>query len=503
MTASRFTRALRAALLATTASVSGCAVGPDFLRPKSPTPAAYTETAISTLPAAGGEAQQRLAVGQDVAPEWWKQFRSPELDQVMSLAIAGSPTLEAARATLAAARQQITVAAGAFFPAVDLAADASRSRSGGSRSGSSSATTSGSSISNSFSVGPFVTYSPDLFGRTRRSVEQASALAEFQRYQLAAAYLTLTGNAITQAFNIASVRAQIAVVNELIALDRRNLELTRASFEGGRSARTDVLSAESQLTADLTQLPPLNQQLAIARHALSVLVGRPPAEWVPPDFDLDRLEVPEELPVTVPSDLVRQRPDILAAEETLHASSAAIGVATANLYPSLDLSASWSRAASIPSALFDPASTIWSIAAGLAQPLFRGGELVAARRAAVEQFQADLATYRDTVLQSFGQVADVLRALEHDAQLLDAQKTAMDTAQASLNLTQESYRVGQASLLQVLDAQRLFFQARLGFVRGKAQRYQDTAQLYAAMGGAWTSYDPAGPEEPRLIRFMP
>jgi NodT family efflux transporter outer membrane factor (OMF) lipoprotein len=473
-------RAVRPAFLASVALVTGCAVGPDFERPAQPATPGYTSTPITALPPAGGEAQQRIAVGRDVAPDWWKEFRSPELDSVMELALAGSPTLEAARFNLARARQQVRAAIGGFFPAADLAVDASRARTG---------TTSGSgpNIENDFSYGPFVSYSPDLWGRVRRTVEQADAFREFQRYQLAAAYLALTGSAISQALNIASIRAQLAQVNELIALDRRNLDLTRASFEGGRSARTDVLAAESQLTSDLTQLPPLNQQLAVARHALSVLVGRAPAQWTPPDFDLDDFTIPEELPLKVPSELVRRRPDILAAEATMHASSAAIGIATANMYPDLTLTGSWARGGAAPAMMFDSWTTVWNIAAGLTQPLFRGGELLATKRAAVEQFNADFATYRDTVLLSFGQVADLLRALEHDAELLEAQRTAMSTAQASLDLIQESYQVGQASLLQVLDAQRLLFQARLGFVRAKAQRLQDTAQLYAAMGGAWES----------------
>jgi NodT family efflux transporter outer membrane factor (OMF) lipoprotein len=472
-------RAARASLLAATALASGCAVGPDFERPKAPETPLYTSTPISTMPTAGGEAQQRVAVGRDVAPEWWKEFRSPELDEVMELALAGSPTLESARYSLARSRQQVRVAIAGFFPSADLTVDANRARTGVSRDGP--------TIENDFSYGPFVSYSPDLWGRVRRTVEQADALAQFQRYQLAAAYLTLTGSAISQALNIASIRGQIEQVNELIALDRRNLELTQASFEAGRSARTDVLSAESQLTSDLTQLPPLNQQLAVARHALAVLVGRAPSEWTPPDFDLDDFTIPEELPVKIPSELVRRRPDILAAEATMQASSAAIGIATANMYPDLTLTGSWSRGGASPAMMFDSWTTVWNIAAGLTQPLFRGGELLATKRAVVEQFNADFASYRDTVLLSFGQVADVLRALEHDAQLLEAQRTAMNTAQASLDLIQESYQVGQASLLQVLDAQRLLFQARLGYVRTKAQRLQDTAQLYAAMGGAWES----------------
>jgi NodT family efflux transporter outer membrane factor (OMF) lipoprotein len=481
-------RAFRAALLATTMLAAGCTVGPDFLRPKPPETSGYTTVSLATLPEAGGEVRQRVVVGKPVAPEWWKNFASPELDQVIAYAISDSPTLEASRANLAAARERIVAVRGGLFPQFDASADVGRAKARGAagRTGV---------IANTYTVGPFVSFDPDIFGGLKRSVELQSALADFQRYELAAAYLALTGNVVTQAITIASIRAQIEQVNALIALDRRTLDLTRASFEGGRSARTDVLQAESQLTADLTLLPPLNQALSVARHALSVLAGRPPANWEPPDFDLDKLSAPEELPVTVPSELVRQRPDILAAEATLHASSAAVGVATANLYPNLSLSAAWARTAASPDALFNPSSVIWNIAASLAQPLFRGGTLTAERRAAVEDFNADLATYRDTVLTSFGQVADVLRALEHDAQSLQANRTALETAQISADLQEESYRVGQASLLQVIDAQRLLFQARLGYVRTRAQRLFDTAQLYVAMGGAWTDYAPAAPKD--------
>jgi len=485
-------RAFRAPLLATTMLVTGCTVGPDFLRPKPPETPSYTTDSLTTLPEAGGETRQRLTEGKPVAPEWWKSFDSPDLDTVVGLAIADSPTLEASRATLAAARERIVAVRGGLFPQVDLNASVGRARAGGSngRSGA---------VANAYAVGATVFFDPDVFGGIKRSVEQQSAIADFQRYELAAAYLTLTGNVVTQAINIASIRAQIDQVNALIELDRRTLDLTRASFEGGRSARTDVLQAESQLTADLTLLPPLNQQLAVARHALAVLVGRAPGDWTPPDFDLDKLTTPEELPLTVPSQLVHARPDILAAEATLHASSAAVGVATANLYPNFSLSAGWSRAASSVDTFFNPASAIWNLAAGVTQPLFHGGTLTAERRAAEETFNADFATYRDTVLTSFGQVADVLRGLEHDAQFLQANRTALETAQASADLQEESYRVGQASLLQVIDSQRLLFQARLGYVRARAVRLQDTTQLYLSMGGAWGEYEPTAPHEDGLF----
>jgi len=231
--------------------------------------------------------------------------------------------------------------------------------------------------------------------------------------------------------------------------------------------------------------------LNVAEHALAVLLGKAPAEWTPPDLDLETIALPEELPLTLPSSLVRQRPDILAAEAQLHAASAAIGVATAQLYPDLTLSAAWTQQSGALGTFLDPASAAWSIGASLTAPLFHGGTLEAQRRAAVEGFNAELAVYRQTVLQSFGQVADVLRALEHDAELVAAERRALDTAEASLKLTQDSFSAGQATFLQVLVAQRLYQEARLGYVRARAQRYLDTAQLYVALGGAAADWNGA------------
>ncbi len=465
--------------LAAATLLSACAVGPDFSPPEAPTGAAYTAPGITVLPAPGeGAVQQRVALGESVTADWWSLFRSPDLDRILVAALEGSPTLAAARATLAQARAAVAAAAGGYYPQIDAGAGASRQDSGGEDG----------RVSNLLRIGPTVSFGPDLFGRTRRQVEQATALADVSRYELAAAYLTLTGNAVTQALNIAAVRARTAAVEEIIAIDQQNLELVRIASEVGRSARTDVLAAEAQLTNDQTQLPPLRQQLSVARHALAVLVGRLPGDWSPPDIDLDSLALPEKLPLSLPSALVHQRPDILAAEAQLHAASAAIGVATANLYPDLALSASWTLQSATTGALFNASNAVWSLGSGLTAPLFHGGTLEAQRRAAIEAFQSQLATYRATVLQAFGQAADVLRALEHDAELLDAQRKALDTSQESLRLIQASYAEGQASLLQVLDAQRLFAQARLGYVLAQAQRYQDTAQLFAAMGGAWSEW---------------
>jgi NodT family efflux transporter outer membrane factor (OMF) lipoprotein len=476
------------ALLLVALLAGGCAVGPDFVRPAAPSLNGY-ETEPISLPVPGDPDPAQRFTGDAIARRWWELFRSPALDEVLALAVTDSPTLASARATLAQAEQVVLVARAAYYPQVDLAATGSwqNARSLG---GSASRTIIGSGgnhlTTSMFGIGPALTYTPDVFGHNRRFVEQQTALAENQAQQLAAAYLTLTASTVTQALTIASTEAQIKAVNDIIAADEHNLELVRIAFAAGSVARTDVLSAESQLAGDRTLLPPLLQQWNVAQHALSVLVGKSPAEWSPPEFELETLTLPGDLPVTVPSELVHRRPDILAAEAQLHAASAAIGVATAQLYPSITISPSV-----VLQAVGGPVSApsvIGSIAGTIVAPLYHGGALRAQQRAAIDAYESELAVYRQTLLLAFGQVADILRALQHDAELLGSETAAVTASQASLALAQDAYAAGRGSLVQVLDAQRLYAQALLGYAHAKGQRYLDTVLLFEAMGGdsqAW------------------
>jgi len=465
--------------------ISGCAVGPDFARPAAPDLTGYEAEPVS-LPAPGDPDPAQRFAGGAVARRWWELFQSPALDEVLTLAVADSPTLVSARATLAQAEEVVVATRAAYYPQVDLATTGnwqfSRSLSSTGRGSSGS----NSLVTSMFTIGPALTYTPDLFGHTRRLVEQQSAQAENQARQLAAAYLTLTADTVTRAVTIASTSAQIKAVNDVIAADEHNLELVRIAFTAGSVARTDVLSAESQLAGDRTLLPPLLQQLSVARHALSVLVGKTPAEWSPPDFELETLTLPDELPVTVPSELVRRRPDILAAEAQLHAASAAIGVATAQLYPSVTISPSWVLQA-VGGPVAAP-SILGSIAGDIVAPIFHGGALKAQQRAARDAYESELGVYHQTLLVAFGQVADILRALQHDAELLGSETAAVTASKASLELAQDAYAAGRGSLVQVLDAQRLYAQALVGYARAKGQRYLDTVLLFEAMGGdsrAW------------------
>jgi NodT family efflux transporter outer membrane factor (OMF) lipoprotein len=472
---------------------TGCIVGPNFERPPGPAVTSYDAAPIS-LPTPGGpDPAQRFADGAAIARQWWELFRSPDLNEVLALAIEASPTLASARATLAQAEEVVVAARGAYYPQIDLATTSNyqynRSLNGESPASNSVAASGRNNLVTSmFNIGPLVTYTPDLFGQTRRLVEEDVALAENQRYQLAAAYLTLTANSVTQAVTIASTVAQIEAVNNIIAADEHNLDLVRIAFAAGSVARTDVLSAESQLANDRTLLPPLHQQLSVAQHALAVLVGKTPAEWTPPLFDLEGLTLPGELPVTVPSQLVHDRPDILSAEAQLHAASAAIGVATAQLYPSVTLSPSWTLQTATVEGRFAGPDIAASIAGSILAPIFHGGTLEAQERAAVDAYEADLGFYRQTLLQAFGQVADVLRGLQHDTELLGAESTAATASKASLELSQAAYAAGRGSLVQVLDAQRLYAQALQGYAHAKGQRYLDSVLLFEALGGdsrAW------------------
>ncbi|MFK2904924.1 efflux transporter outer membrane subunit [Dyella ginsengisoli] len=458
-------RVAQAALFATPALLlSACMVGPDFSRPAAPASRHYDLQAERALTAPGvpGSAQR---IDADRAPtdDWWTVLGSPKLDQLMRQAVAGNLDLDAADATIAQANEAVAAAGGALLPQLDIAAQGGRQRTG-------------HGTTTQYAVGPQVSFDFDLFGDNRRRIEEQTALAELQRHRFDAAYLTVTGDVARQAILLASARAQMGALDELLADDRRNLELVRSAERYGSATQVDVALALNQLAQDQTLLPPLAQQRDTARHALSVLAGKGPADWMPPDFALSDFALPAELPLTLPSELARRRPDILEAEAELHATSAAIGVATADLYPHLQLSASVSRAG-------PGAGTLWGVAGALTAPLFHGGTLKANRRGAVDAYQASFAVYRQTVIRSLGQVADLLQAINHDNEEYAAQQRALNAAETGLRISQAGFQAGETGLLQVLDAQRAYQRALIGQLRAKTAQYLDTAQLSVALGG--------------------
>lgn len=466
--------------------LAGCAVGPNFVPPAPPKDLSYTpEDVAPKLTPGAGEPAQHLSAGQNIPEAWWQLFRSPALDSVVRQAIAGSPTIEEARGKLAASQQAVLVAQGAFYPQLDAAAAAEREK--------------GPPFAfgllhprpvptyNLYSFGPTVSFVPDVFGLTARRVELQTATAQKQAFQLAAAQLTVTGDAVASALTIASARLQIEALDDVVTDDRKNLALVEQLYAAGKVDRTDFLLAQAQLENDRTPLPPLKQQMAAAEDALAILVGKSPAEWTPPAYTLDEFTLPADLPVSLPSTLVHRRPDIMAAEADVHASSAAVGVAVGELYPTVTLSAALDPTAITTGALFQGSNLAWNALAGITAPIFHGGALKAQKQEAIDEFDASLATYKLTVLQGLGQVADILRALGHDAELVQAERRALDASEAALALERQRYAAGKVDVLRLLDAERGYQQARVGYARARAQRYLDSAQLFVALGGGWSN----------------
>jgi len=467
------------------AVLPGCANGPDFIRPTPPAADRYTAEPMqieAAAPAASqaGAPPQHVELGAGLGPEWWRRFGSPALDDIVARALVHNRTLDAAAATLAQAEELAAAQAGTLAPQVSATAGAGRQKYGEQFLGPLPKPPPFSYVA----IGATVSYTLDYTGGAARSVEQQRALADVQRQRLEAARLAVAGSAVMQALRIASLRAPIATVDALLDRDRENLKLVRVAFDAGSVSRLDIVAAESQLASDTTLRAPLRQELSVAEHALAIVLGVPPAAAALPEFDLAQLQLPRELPVSLPSELARRRPDILAAEAQLHAATAAVGVAEANLYPHITLTADTGQQSATLAHLFDASRSVWSLAAGLLAPIFDGGTLRAERRASADALRASSANYEQTVLVAFGQVADSLQALDHGAEQLQAESRAQEAAQQNVDLTRLSYHEGNVGVLQVLDAERLYQQARLGYVRAEAQRYSDTAQLFLALGGS-------------------
>lgn len=478
---------LRLAALITLACValSGCTVGPDFHRPEAPDITTYgatpppRETAAS--PGTGGAAQ-RFVSGEEIPAQWWTLFHSEDLDRLIREALADSPTLAAAQAALRQAQENMTAQTGVVdYPAVDAKASATRER----FSGASFGQPGKGVLLTLYNATVNVSYSLDLFGGGRRELEALRSQVDYERFQLEGVHLTLASNIVTAAVKEASLRAQIRSTREIVTAQEKQLDVVEKQFQLGGVSLSDVLAQRAQLAQTRATLPPLEQGLAQTRHLLAALAGRLPGEAVIPEFSLDKLRLPPELPVSLPSSLVHQRPDIRASEELLHAASAQVGVATANLYPQITLTGSYGSETTKLDNLFGSGASIWSLGVGLLQPLFHGGELTAKRRAAVAAYDQAAAQYRGTVLQAFQNVADVLRALEDDARTLKAQAEAEAAARDTLDLVEKQFNLGAVSYLSLLNGERQHQQARINLVQAQAARFADTAALFQALGGGW------------------
>jgi len=464
---------------------SGCMLGPDFASPPSPDTKSYTtgkpSNRITTTSSESGAAQS-LALGKDIQGQWWTLFRSPPLTKLIEQAMKRNPDLQSALSALTEAQENASVQQSSLFPALDATFSTKRQKISGAQFGNPSFQAPAYNLS---TASVQVAYTLDVFGAIRRQIEGFEAQAEYQRFQLEGAFLTLASNVVTTAIQEASLRAQIDATQEIIKAQTRGLELVKQQFELGGASKVDVLLQQTTLEQTRTTLPPLQRELAQNRHRLTVLTGELPSTELVAQFKLSDLHLPEELPLSLPSKLVQQRPDVRAQEALLHAASAQIGVATAKLFPDFTINANVGSIATRIGDLFVPGSAIWSVGGNLLQPVFHGGELIHKRRAALAAYEQAAAQYRSTVLQAFQNVADTLSALEFDAAGLKTQDAAVRAAFDSLELAQLQYKDGAISYLPLLISERNYHQTRVTQITAQSRRYADTAALFQALGGGW------------------
>ena len=480
----------RHAALATIAgaALAACAVGPNFQSPAAPAVAdashPYTAAPLpaqtASAPGAAGVPQAFVA-GQDIPADWWAIFGSPALDALVRAALEHNPTMAAAQASLREAQENYEADAGAkLYPSVNGEFQAQRQRSALGQPGQPAGTT-----YNVFNASVDVSYTVDLFGANKRELEGLAAQVDYQRFQVEAAYLSLSANVVATAIQEASLRAQLKATRDVVDAESRSLGVISKQVELGALARSAVLQQRTLVAQTQAQLPALEKALAQTRHQLAVLAGRLPGDAGLPAFELESLRLAGSLPLSLPSALLRQRPDVRASEALLHAASAQIGVATAAQYPQITLSGSVNRESLKLDKLFSTGTTGWTLAGGVLEPIFNAGALRSKKHAAEAAYDAAQAQYQQTVLNAFLAVANALRAIDTDADALRAQSEAESLAKQSLDLVTRQYQLGAVSYLASLDSQRTWLQTRVALAQAQAARYADTAALYQALGGGW------------------
>jgi NodT family efflux transporter outer membrane factor (OMF) lipoprotein len=465
--------------------LSGCAVGPDFEKPAPPDVSGYAirpiDTTVATANIAGGE-PQRFVKGSDIAADWWTLFHSKPLNELIEQSLANNSDLKAARAALSVARENVLAQRGAYYPALTGGFSATRSK----QSGALSPTPAdNASQYNLFTPELAISYAPDVFGLNQRTVESVKAQEEAARYQMVATFNTLIANVVVTAIQEASVQAQIDATSQLIEIDTNMLQILQYQFSKGYAGGLDLAAQKSQLAQTVATLPPLVKQKAQLHDLMAVLTGQFPSQASEDKFDLASLQLPRDLPMSLPSELVAQRPDVLQAQENLHAASAQIGIAVANRLPNIQLTADAGSMALAFGQLFTPGSGFWDLGAAVAAPIFDGGTLLHRERGARAAYDQAAQQYRGTVLIAFQNVADTLVALEQDAEGLKAAADADDAAKTTLDLTQRQLKDGYASYLSLLNAEQAYQQAHIALIQAQASRYADTAALFQALGGGW------------------
>jgi NodT family efflux transporter outer membrane factor (OMF) lipoprotein len=468
--------------------LTGCMVGPDYKQPIAPTVDSYTRHPLNQkttfISSHGKSNQSQQFVASDVAGEWWELFHSEELNNLVRVGLMNSPSVASAQAALKQAQEALYAQIGtSIFPTISAQASGQRQRS----SGLVSPAVGGGNAALFDLYNPTlnISYTFDLFGGARRQLESLHAQIDYSQFQVEAANLTLTSNIVITAINSASLRAQIQATREIIRYQTDAVKIARGQFKLGGLSGADVLQQETELAQNIASLSPLQQSLAQSMNSLAALIGSLPSESDLPNFDLHQFHLPTKLPLSLPSRLVRQRPDIRASEALLHSASAQIGVATANFYPQLTLTGSYGWIKTIPGGLFSIQNVVWSYIGKALQPIFNGGALIAQKRSAVAAFEQATDQYKLTVVKAFQNVADTLSAIHNDANQLKAYRAAERAARQSLIITQSQLRLGGVNYLSLLTSQQQYQKAKIGRIQSEAARYIDTATLFQALGGGW------------------
>jgi NodT family efflux transporter outer membrane factor (OMF) lipoprotein len=464
----------------------GCAVGPDFHRPAPPANAGFAPQPLPAVSASAvvyGGGAQHLVSGQDISFDWWTAFQCPPLNALVEQALRANPTIESTKAALRQAHELTLAAKGAFFPTVQASFTPSRNLTA--TGAVSPASASGKPYYTLDTAQVSVSYAPDVFGGTRRQVESQQAQEDMQRFETEAAYLTLTSNVVTAVIQEVSTRSQIAATEDIIEVNRKSLEILRNQQRFGYAMGIDAAAQEAALAQVEQTLPPLQKQLEETRDLIRALVGNLPNQDVAQTFTLSMLHLPEDLPLSLPSKIVEQRPDVRAAEEQMRSASANVGVAVAAMLPQITLTPSIGTAANSIATMFGGGTYFWSLVGSAAQTIFDGGTLLHKRRAADEALIQAAAQYRSTVISAFQNVADTLHALLSDADALKAAVRSEQAAKVTLDLTQRQSQVGYVNYLTLLQAQQAYQTAVINLVQAQANRFSDTAALFQALGGGW------------------
>jgi NodT family efflux transporter outer membrane factor (OMF) lipoprotein len=487
----RFSRCISALAFLT---LSGCSVGPDFSTPQPPNVESFTPEKLTSIGGPGKD-RLRLELEASVPQRWWETFHNDKLNKLIAAAIEYNPSIDAAEAAIKVAYFNAEAQKGAFLPTAMFGSNSQyywQNTVMNFQNGNPTNPT-GDALDPTTVFKPYglflkqmsIIYNVDIWGANRRSVESLEAQTDQQRYLLEAIYIALTSNVAAAAVTEATLRGQIAAIQRVIVIEKEILQIIQGRVSVGSSSQAEFLMQQTALGQAMQMLPPLEKQLSQQRNLLTALAGQYSTAQVPETFNLDQLELPKSLPVSLPSTFVRQRPDIRAAEANMHAAAAQIGVAIAARLPNLTLAPQFGYGAFNFAQIFVPASGFYILGGAVAHTLFDGFSLLNQQKAAEAGLVLADAQYRQSVILAFQNVTDALRALQADTKAVKAARFTEDSARKNLTIASGQLKIGSISQIELLNAQQAYLTASVATVQAEGSRLADVVGLFMALGGGW------------------